>query len=341
MIFLNSVVSAVLFVSVAPARALPADGLPPALSTSVVVPTYVTLAPTVHEYTRFADGGPDANWYIGFNNAWIVKLPPAPEGNFQRAFIGAKIGRAKTHPNADKPWIRETLPGKVYIGLSQTPAWTSEQSFFLSETSDIPAEADPQEHVDGIGAAEWFWAEVPLSMISFAQPNYLIVWSPTNYFISDSSAPILAAADPEPGSPREVRAWNNRSILGVPPRSAAVSLETPIGNIYPALAIKLVSPAPDDPAVSVNDLSLARSGRRALIRFSAAGEDVAEAWVESSRDQLDWTRATKFERRPPYVFAVPLDRSIAPGVYVRGAARDISGAVGYSEPVMVPYAAHP
>jgi hypothetical protein len=336
MFFLN--LAAALLVGAVPSRALPSDGLPPALSTSVVVPTYLTLAPTVHEYTRFADGGPDANWYIGFNNAWIVKLPAAPEGNFQRAFIGAKIGRAKTHPNADKPWIRDVIPGKVYIGISPTPAWTSEQSFFLAQTSDIPADADPQEHVDGVGAAEWFWAEVPLSMVSFTEPNYLIVWSPTNYFLSASSAPILAAADPEAGSSREPRAWNNRSILGVPPRSASLSLETPISNIDPALAIKLVSPAPDEPAVSVNDLTLARSGRRALIRFSAAGEDVTEAWVESSRDQLDWSRATKFQRRPPYVFALPLDKNLAPGVYVRGAARDISGAVGYSDAVMIPYA---
>jgi len=335
MVFL---IFASLLLAVAPVRALPADGLPPALSTSVVVPTYITLASTVHEYTRFADGGPDANWYIGFNNAWIVKLPPAPPGGFQRAFIGAKIGRAKTRPNADRPWIRETLPGKVYIGISQTPAWSSEQSFFLAETSDIPADADPQQHVDGVGAAEWFWAEVPLSMVSVSAPNYLIVWSPTDYFTSASSAPILAAADPDVSGPHEVRAWNNRSILGVPPRAAALSLETPISNIYPALAIKLVAPAPDEPAVAVNDMTLARSGKRALIRFSAAGEDVVDAWVESSRDQLDWSRATKYQRRPPYVFAVPLDRNVAPGMYVRGAARDISGAIGYSDPVMIPYA---
>jgi len=323
------------------ANALPADGLPPALSTSVVVPSYITLAPTPHDYTRFADGGPDANWYIGFNTAWIVRLPPAPPGNFQRAFLGAKIGRAKTRPNVDKPWVREIIPGKVYIAVSQTPAWTSEQSFFLAETADIPAEADPQDRVDGIGAGEWFWAEVPPSMVSFSSANYLIVWSPTNYFTSASSAPILAASDPEEGGTREPRAWNNRSILGVPPRSAALSLETPISNIYPALAIKLVPPAPDEPAVAVNDMTLARIGRRVIARFSAAGEDITEAWVESSRDQLDWSRISKYQRRPPYVFSLPLDRAVAPGVYLRGAARDISGVIGYSDQVMVPYAPRP
>lgn len=325
----------------APAVAAPADGLPPALSTSVVVPTILTLAPGVHDYSRFADGGPDANWYVGFNNAWIVKLPPAPAGEFQHAFVGAKIGRAKTRPNPDKPWVREIIPGKVYVGVSQTPSWTSEQSFFLAETSDIPADADPQARVDGVGAAEWFWAEVPLSMISFTSPNYVVVWSPTNYFTRASTAPILAAAEPDnDGSPRETRAWNNHSILGVPPRSAASSLETPISNIYPALAIKLVPPGPDEPAVSVNDLAVARAGKRVLVRFSAAGEDVTEGWVEASRDRLDWERVSKYQRRPPYEFSLPAEKSPA-GLYVRGAARDVSGAVGYSDPYMIPYAPRP
>ena len=139
------------------------DGLPPALSTSTIVPTIVTLAHSLHDYERFADGGPDANWYVGFNNAWIVKLPKAPRGDFERAFIGAKLGRAKTRPVPNKPWLRETTSGKIYIGVSQTPAWTSEQSFYLIEARDIPVEADPQARVSGIGAGEWFWAEVPLT----------------------------------------------------------------------------------------------------------------------------------------------------------------------------------
>jgi hypothetical protein len=341
MIFSQFIVAALL--SAGLTHAAPNDGLPPTLSTSVVVPTLLTLAPSLHDYTRFADGGPDANWYVGFNNAWIVKLPAAPAGEFQRAFIGAKIGRAKTRPNSEKPWIRELIQGKVYMGISQTPAWTSEQSFFLAETSDIPADADPQARVDGVGAAEWFWAEVPLSMISFSAANYLIVWSPSNYFTRASSAPILAASESESadGEARETRAWNNRSILGVPPRSAANSLETPINNIMPALAIKLVPPGPDEPAVSVNDMSVARADKRVLVRFSAAGEDVSEAWVEVSRDRLDWTRISKLQRRPPYMFALTPEKSPGPGQYVRGVARDTSGAVGYSEPMMIPYAPRP
>jgi hypothetical protein len=313
------------------------DGLPAALSTSSIVPTIVTIAPSLHEYGRFADGGPDANWYVGFNNAWIVKLPPAPAGEFSHAFIGAKLGRAKTRPVPDKPWLRETIPGKVYAGISASPAWSSEQSFFLAETRDIPAEADPQARVDGVGAGEWFWAEVPLSQVSFTAPNYLIVWSPTNYFTKASSAPILAAADlEEPGG--ETRAWLNRSIQGVPPRARGASLETPLNTLAPAIAIKLVPPGPDEPAVSVADLSVARAGKRMIVRFSAAGEDVAEAWVESSRDQLEWARVSRILRRPPYTFSLPLEKAPAAGAFLRGVARDISGATGLSDGYMIPYA---
>ena len=242
--------------------------------------------------------GPDANWYVGFNNAWIVKLPQAPAGDFARAFIGAKLGRAKTRPVPAKPWLREIIPGKVYVGISPTPAWTSEQSFFLAETRDIPAEADPQARVDGVGAGEWFWAEVPLAQVSFAAPNYLIVWSPTNYFTKASSAPILAATDiDEPGG--ETRAWLNRSIQGVPPRARGTSLETPLNTLAPAIAIKLVPPGPDDAAVSVADFSVARAGKRVIVRFSAAGEDVTEAWVEASRDSSNGSASPRFSTSRP------------------------------------------
>jgi hypothetical protein len=329
MIILNSALAAAM-------AAMAADGLPPTLSTSSIVPTMVMLAPDPHAYSRFADGGPDANWYVGFNNAWIVKLPPAPPGEFTRAFIGAKIGRAKTRPVPDKPWLREVIPGKVYAGISATPAWSSEQSFFLAETRDIPTEADPQARVDGVGAGEWFWAEVPLAQVSFTAPNYLIVWSPTNYFTKASSAPILAATDlDEPGG--ETRAWLNRSIQGVPPRSRGTSLETPLNTLAPAIAIKLVPPGPDEPAVSIADFTMAHPGKRVIVRFSAAGEDVCEAWVEASRDQLEWQRVSRFVRKPPYVFSLPVDKTPLPGTFLRGAARDISGAIGTSVGYMIPY----
>lgn len=328
------------FILFAPAFLLKPAGAqqpaPPAISTSAALPAYISLSPSINEFGRFADGGSDANWYVGFNNAWIVKLSPAPLGEFSRAFIGAKIGRAKTRPNPNKPWLRELIDGKIYMALSQTPSFGAEQSFFLAETSDIPLDPDPQAYVEGVGSAEWFWAEVPLSLLSFTRPNYLIIWSPTKYFLRASSSPILAAASLEDGeAPREPRAWNNHSISGVPPRNASGSLETPL-NFNPALAIKLVPPSQTE--VNVSEFSLWKSGRKAVIQFSVWGENIVESWVESSRDQLDWQRVSRLVRRQPLVFSLAQDKIPAPGWFLRGAARDVYGNTGFSEPYPIPYA---
>lgn len=318
--------------------ALSASAQEAAVSTSAVMPTYISLAPSINDFTRFADGGPDGNWYVGFNNAWIVKLPPAPEGDFAHAYIGAKLGRAKTRPNPNKPWIRERVEGRISMAISQTPSFTTEQSFFLADTADLPLEGDPQAFFEGIGPGDWFWAAVPLSSVSMTRPNYLIVWSPSHFLVRASSAPILAAAtvaseEPSAGEPR---AWNNHSIMGVPPRSAAGALETPLTTMSPALAIKLVPAVESE--VSVGDFSLLRAGRRVVAQFSVAGTDISEAWVETSRDQLDWSRASHYLRKQPWLFTLNGDR-LPPGIFLRGAARDSLGKIGYSDPIGIPYGA--
>lgn len=308
----------------------------PWISSSSVLPTYISLAPNINDFGRFADGGSDANWFIGFNNAWIVKLPPAPAGEYSKSFIGAKIGRAKTRPNANKPWLREIIAGKVYIGISPTASFSSEQSYFLAQTSDIPLEPDAQAYVDGTGASDWFWAEVPLGSVNFSGPNYMIVWSPTKYFLKASSSPILAAAAIEDALlSKETRAWNNHSISGVPPRSTLGALETPINNISPALAIKLIPPVVDE--LGVTELTVRSAGKKFVVEFSAGGENLAEAWVEASKDQLDWERVSKIRRSPPFIFTLGADRFPAPGEYLRGVARDITGNTGNSEAYAIPY----
>ena len=313
---------------------------PTAVSTESALPAYLALLPNINDFGRFADGGSDANWYIGFNNAWIVKLPPAPLGEFPRAFVGAKVGRAKTRPNPDKPWLRELIAGKIYMAVSQTPGFSSGQSFFLTDTEEIPVEADPQAYVPGVASSQWFWAEVPPALISFTQPNYLVIWSPTEYFLSASSSPILAASEASDSAPSdEVAAWNSHSIMGVPPRSAAEALETPIKNIRPALAIKLV-PANEN-EVSVSEFSLVRDGKKGIVEFSAGGENIAEAWVESSRDELDWARISRISRRQPFIFTIHPEKLPPSGWFLRGAARDVSGNTGVSSAVMIPYAIQP
>lgn len=295
-------------------------------------PVFVSLADSLHDFGRFADGGSDSNWYVGFDNAWIVKLPPVPEGRWARVFVGGKLGRAKTVPKRDKPWEHRILPGKIYIGVSQRPAFSSEQSFFLAETSDIPVEPHESLYLPGAGKSEWFWAEVPKSLVSTERSNYLIVWSPAREFRSADTSPILAAADSaRQGS--EPQAWNNHAIQGVPPRQEDGALAVPI-TLKPALAIKLI-PA-SAARVTVSAFTATTGPDRVLARFSTEGKDVELSWVEASQDQLEWSRVSGYRRSPPHIFTVPLEAVAGKGAWLRGVARDMWANEGASAPLWVP-----
>lgn len=295
-------------------------------------PLFISLADSIHDFGRFADGGSDSNWYVGFDNAWAVKLPPVPEGRWTRVFIGAKLGRAKTVPKRDKPWEHRVLPGKIYIGVSQRPAFSSEQSFFLAETNDIPVEPHESLYLPGAGKSEWFWAEVPKSLVSTERSNYLIVWSPAREFRSADTSPILAAAD-SARQGTEPQAWNNHAIQGVPPRQEEGALPVPI-TLKPALAIKLIPASAS--RVTVSAFNATTGPDRVLARFSAEGRDVELSWVEASQDQLEWSRVSGYRRSPPYLFSVPLEAVAGKGAWLRGVARDNWANEGASAPLWVP-----
>ncbi|MDE2292502.1 MAG: hypothetical protein KGL53_10505 [Elusimicrobia bacterium] len=305
---------------------------PVTLGDSSGEPIYLSLADSINNFGRFADGGSDSNWYVGFDNAWVVKLPPAPAGGWTRAFVGAKLGRAKTEPRKDHPWEQRVIPGKVYVAVSQRPAFSSEQSFFLADTGDIPLEPRDNSYLPGVGRSEWFWAEVPRAAVSTTGPNYVIIWSPTSEFRSAESAPILAAADSlSPNA--EPSAWNNHNIQGVPPRDEADSLPVPI-TLKPALAIKLVPPAASP--VTLSAFSVRDGAQDVAVRFSVSGRDVELAWVESSDDQLEWTRVSGYRREPPYIFSLPVETVTGKGTWLRARARDAWANEGTSAPLFVP-----
>ncbi|PCI37576.1 MAG: hypothetical protein COB53_06255 [Elusimicrobia bacterium] len=299
--------------------------------TDAPLPSYLSLSDDLSHFGRFADGGSDSNWYIGFNNAWIVRLPPRPAGEFSRAYIGAKIGRAKTRPKKKRPWERTVISGKVYMAVSQRPAFSSDQSFFLAETADIPLETHASIYMRGAGKSEWFWAEVPLKLISRDRNNYLIIWSPTREFRDSQRSPILAAAKSQ-STNEDVSAWNNHAILGVPPRSENSALQTPI-NLKPALAIKLVPV--NEESVTITAFETLSQESELISRFSVVGRDIENVWLEMAPDELEWTRVSSYIRHSPYALQIP--RSIIPskGAYLRAVARDAYGNEGQSASVYV------
>ncbi len=317
-----------------PAQAPPLAESPdyeqPSVSAAPVVPVYLALHPNINAFTAFSDGGWDGNWYVGYNNCWIVELPRAPRGNYARAYIGARLGRAKTQPRPGRGLERSVIPGKIYLSISSTHTFSATQSYLLALSQELSIEPDPNAINKDQRQAAWYWVEIPLKDVNFEGPNYLALYSPSDFFQSASSAPILGAATT---TEKQAHAWLNRSIRGAAPTDPATALETPIHYLLPALALKLVPP--DASEVTVRGLTATRRGEFVNIQFSAYGENVEQGWVELSLDDLSWEKRGPTLRQPPYVFTFTAEAFGKRDVYLRGAARDILGNVGFSGSVVL------
>ncbi|MBI4056846.1 MAG: hypothetical protein HY399_04780 [Elusimicrobia bacterium] len=307
-----------LFLFLGAVSVLPAQEAPAPLSPQ---PAYIALVPNVNDFNLFADGGWDGNWYVGFDSCWIVKLPGVPTGNYSKAFIGARLGRAKTRIKRNArsgEREHEIIPGKIYMAISSEPSFPSDKSFFLTTSKDIALEPLISETMPGLGESRWFWTEVPLRLVNSDRPNYLALWSNSDYFVSASSSPIVAGTKPKEA--KEASAWLNRSIHGVAPRGSAPTPGTPLIGLQPALALKLVPR--NSAVVTVGPLEITNLSGAIAARFSVRGENTELAWIELSHDQFTWERITPFLRHPPYIFTIPSRDLSRDGVYLRGAAKD-------------------
>jgi len=329
---MRNLLTAVLLVSCGGAAvAQQADaGKAPAFSAAAAfVPAYVAPEKNLGRYYLYADGGFHADWYVGYNNCWIVKLPPSATGGYARAFVGAKLGRAKIK-SWPASWDTEPIPGKIYMALNQAPTFNSDHTYFLAEAEDLPREPLPNDSLDGVDSARWVWAEVPLSRISAVKDNYLALWSSSRFFTAASSAPIIAAAM---GGQGEENVWLNRSIRGNSPSGEGV-LETPISGLKPAMAIKLVPL--NEYKVFIKGFAAELSAGEIEVSFTAIGEDVRAAWLEVSYDKFDWQRVTRYFYRAPYFWTFGRDAISKDMFYLRAAAVDNLENIGYSKEITVP-----
>ncbi|OGR65359.1 MAG: hypothetical protein A2X31_10025 [Elusimicrobia bacterium GWB2_63_22] len=293
------------------------------------VPAYFALDKNLGKYYLYADGGFHADWYVGYNNCWVVKLPPVPTGGYAKAFIGAKLGRAKimSWPHS---WNKTPVPGKIYMALNQAPTFNSDHTYFLAEAADLPREPLPNDSLDGVDSARWLWAEIPLSRVSAEKPNYLALWSSSRFFTSASSAPIVAAAMSENA---EEEVWLNRSIKGNAPSGDGV-LETPISGLKPAIAIKLVPL--NEYKVYIKGFAAELTSDEISVSFTAIGEDIRATWLEISYDKFDWQRVTRYMFKAPYFWTFGREEISKEMFYLRAAAADNLENVGYSMPITVP-----
>lgn len=300
------------------------------LPTRAPVPSYRSQAGDMSKYYLYADGGFHADWYVGFNNSWIVKLPPIDVTGYAKAYIGARIGRSKimSYPMG---WDPTPIPGKIYMGVSRVPSFSGESTFFLVEAEDLPREPLPNDSIDGVESAQWFWASVPMTRIASDGPNYLAVWSNSRYFTSASSSPIIAAALSDASG--EDSAWLNRSIKGAPP-AGENALETPLAGIKPAIAIKLV-PA-NEYKVFIRGFMAEMNSKKIFASFSVIGEDVRAAWLELSYDKFEWQRITRYMFSPPYHVTLDRTNMSSDMFYLRAAAVDSLENTGYSKEMLIP-----
>ena len=310
------------------------DDKGPAFAAKSPVPAYFAPENNLGKYYLYADGGFHADWYVGYNNCWIVKLPPVPMGSYAKAFIGAKLGRAKIM-SWPASWDTAPVPGKIYMALNQAPTFNSDHTYFLAEAADLPREPLPNDSLDGVDSARWLWAEVPLSRLSAEKENYLALWSSSRYFTAASSSPIIAAAlsDGE-----EENVWLNRSIKGNPPSGEGV-LETPISGLKPAIAVKLV-PA-NEFKVFIKGFAAEVGPDDIQVSFTAIGEDIRAAWLEISYDKFDWQRVTRYMFKAPYFWTFGREELSKDMFYLRAAALDNLENTGYSMPITVPAAPQP
>ncbi|HBA61272.1 MAG TPA: hypothetical protein DCZ92_10745 [Elusimicrobia bacterium] len=324
---------AVLACLAAPAAAQtakPAEGdKPTAFAAKSPVPSYIAAESNLGKYYLYADGGFNADWYVGYNNCWVIKLPPVAAGAYAKAFIGAKLGRAKIM-SWPMSWDPAPIPGKIYLAINNAPSFNSDHTYFLVDAADLPREPLPNDYLDGVDSARWLWTEIPLSRISSEKPNYMALWSSSRYFVSSSSAPIIAAAKSDS---TEDDVWLSRSIRGNPP-SGDSAFEIPISGIKPAIAIKLV-PA-NEYKVFIKGFSAEVGPDDIMVSFAAIGEDIRAAWLEVSYDKFDWQRVTRYLFKAPYFWSFGRDEISKEMFYLRAAAVDNLENTGYSKEIVIP-----
>jgi hypothetical protein len=294
-------------------------------------PVYVSELSNINDYNIFANSGWDGSWYVGYNTCWIESLNSIPAGNYKKAYIGAKIGRAKTRPKKGRPsWEKEPIPGDIYMALSSTAGWKSSQSFFLVNTTDIPLEADYENAVEGVGEARWFWREIPLSMVNLNGSNFLALWSTSEYFVSTASSPVLCGG----WGSKKVNSWLNNDIKGYPPLNPESSLKTPITVFEPAIALKLIPEnCTQKISVTIDNVTEGRSNTANKTFFvSVKGDEIEKVWLEIKAAD-SWQKVGPFVYTPPYLFTLKPDYLPEGSIFVRSSAIDIWGNIAISNTV--------
>jgi hypothetical protein len=306
-------------------------------------PTYITgSSVSLNEYTLFANSGWDGNWYVGSNMCWIKKIDKTllPDKSlYSKLYVGVKLGRAKTQPKPGAPsWERDYIDGNIYIGISSTPAWKSDQRYFLCKVSDIPTEGDLENAITTTGEARWFYTEVPIEKINFEEDIWICVYSNTKYLTSASSSPILAGAWRERPQ-KSFNIWLNNEINSSPPIDPSTSLKTQIRAFDPAIILKLVPVGAENLPVGIK-VAIIKDGKEQddekIFYITALTPNIERVFMEISQDNKEYKKFLKYCYTQPYVFNLStqmIPKEISGDFYIRFTAEDIFGNKGSTEEI--------
>jgi hypothetical protein len=266
-------------------------------------PVVLSALPNLNDFHMLASGGDDQGWRVGYDTAWVIQLPPAPPGAWARAYVGAKLGRLKSAPVPGRPsWERRVPAGEVDVAVSQEPLWPHSRRLMLARAGDIPLEGEPGVALEGVGEARWFWAEIPLRLLSKDTPHFVTLFSPS-VGLAGGRGPVLAGGMKRKDG-KGANLWIKTNARGQPPAGIAEALKTPVSSFEPAVALMLVPHVDGGPHVVLTGGPEEGSSPRDpfMVSVSVEGADVSRAWLEASADGQPWAPVGRPLWGPPFTF---------------------------------------
>ncbi len=289
---------------------------------------FVGELPSPGEYTLFAGGGWDGNWYAGYTQRWVTVLPPVDTQGYERAFLGARLGRAKTlnqmreiikmiaeEEGKESPELPDR-PGRIKIGISQSLE-NKPPGVLLVSTDEIPLEGSPVEALRDVGGSRWFFTEIDVNEISSSEDNFVFLFSNDRFLDSTAVSPILAAGigSGEDENTYIIKDNGEKSV---------------IRYFEPAIAIKLVQAGSPEPFIEISEFkSHPHIAAAHSVITDVRGENITRVWLEID-DGSGWRKKGHPQQDPPYdlIFEYP---QISPGNYrIRAAAVNWWENISYS-----------
>jgi hypothetical protein len=307
-------------------------------------PVFVAARTNPNDYSAFATSGWDGNWYVGSNTAWVKKISAIPAGRYKKAYIGAKLGRAKLLPPEGRPPLFKAIPGSIFVAIASTPAWSANNKYLLTTTHDIPSEGSPEYPLEITGESQWFWTQVPIADVNLQGDNYAAIWSDTPGFTSVSSAPVIAAAV----GGTDTGTWIINSLKGELPEKPVNPPGTAITFFQPAIAMKLIPAEAPTTAPKIRLISWTPGTTavpRPVITASIEGDSIERAWVEyvpaHSKVSAPWEPVGRPLWKAPFIFSVAQEE-LPPGpVRLRIAAVNVWEVTGISDSFSIEVSAIP